>query len=160
MISFILVYLIGIPVSVLLHEVGHAIGFTLFSKGKSYVYLGASNDKNKQNFRIGSINFHVKWAYFGFCSVKNRNTLSRFQNIMFMAGGPIVSFLLFVGAYLTSLEVTYYETNNFLNGITYFNLILFIFTSIPIIYPKWLKPYAGLPSDGYQILTLIKGKSN
>lgn len=46
MISFFLFYLIGIPVSVLLHEVGHAIGVTIFSKEESYVYLGSENDLN------------------------------------------------------------------------------------------------------------------
>ena len=159
MISFFLFYLIGIPVSVLLHEVGHAIGVTIFTKEKAHVYLGPINDNNKENFRIGRMHFHIKWAYFGFCVVKNRNDLTSFKNIMFLAGGPIISLLLCIAAYLISTDLTHNGTKNFLNGVFYANLSMFIFTSIPIIYPNWLKPYAGRPSDGYQILTIFKAKN-
>lgn len=37
-----------------------------------------------------------------------------------------------------------------------YQLYTFVSTSIPIIYPKWWMGYAGYPSDGYQILKLIK----
>ncbi|KMY32374.1 hypothetical protein ACZ11_09590 [Lysinibacillus xylanilyticus] len=47
---------------------------------------------------------------------------------------------------------------NFLNGLFYVNGTLFLFTVIPIIYPKWLKPYAGLPSDGYKIIRALKNR--
>lgn len=160
MISFFLFYLIGIPVSVLLHEVGHAIGVIIFSKEESYVYLGSENDLNKKNFQIGRIHFHINRAYFGFCVVNNRTPFSKFQSVMFLVGGPLVSLLVFVASYLVKADVTHYEIKNFLNGIAYCNLFIFICTSIPIRYPKWLKPYAGLPSDGYQIYTLLKGKIN
>ena len=159
MISFVLFYLIGIPVSVLLHEVGHAIGVTIFTKEKAHVYLGPINDNNKESFRIGRMYFHIKWAYFGFCVVKKRNDFTSFKNIIFLAGGPIVSLLLFITAYLISANLTHYGTKNFLNGVFYANLSMFIFTSIPIIYPNWLKHYAGRPSDGYQILTILKAKN-
>lgn len=160
MISFFLIYLIGIPFSVLLHEVGHALGVIIFSKEKSYVYLGSNNDMNKENFRIGRMHFHIHWAYFGFCAVKNRASFSRFQSVMFSAGGPLVSLVLFVASYLVMAEVTHSEIKNFLNGIVYFNLFMFICTSIPVKYPIWYKPYAGLPSDGYRIFTLLKGAIN
>lgn len=50
MISFILIYLVGLPIAVLLHEVGHAIGSALLSKEKVRVYLGPLDDSNKENF--------------------------------------------------------------------------------------------------------------
>ncbi|WP_166669477.1 hypothetical protein [Paenisporosarcina antarctica] len=78
---------------------------------------------------------------------------------MFLAGGPIASLLLFIAAYFTSAELTHYGSKNFINGITFINLYLFIGTIIPIIYPNWLRPYAGLPSDGYQILTVLKARN-
>jgi len=45
-ISFILFYVVGIPLSVLIHEIGHALGVILFSKEKVYVYLGTINLSN------------------------------------------------------------------------------------------------------------------
>ncbi|WP_391122504.1 hypothetical protein [Psychrobacillus sp. L3] len=160
MISFILFYLIGIPVSVLLHELGHALCVVMFSKEEAYVYLGTTNESNKENFRIGRVTFHITFAYSGFCAVKNMTNFSIVQSILFFIGGPIVSVLLFIGAYFISAEVTHYGTRNFLNGIIYINLFLFILTIIPIRYPKVLKTYAGFQSDGYQILTLLKGRIN
>jgi len=135
------------------------MGSILFSKEKSHVYLGPIDEANKESFRIGRMHFHIKWAYFGFCVVKNRNTFSKFQDIVFFAGGPCLSFLIFIATYLTSTGITHYEFKNFLNGITFLNFLLFLSTSIPIIYPKWMKPYSGFPSDGYQILTAFRGKN-
>jgi len=156
MISFFFFYVIGLPISVLLHEVGHAIGGTVFSKEKTHVYLGPFNDDNKENFRIGRLHFHIKWAYFGFCAVENRKYFSKFNNVMFLAGGPVVSLVVSVAAFLVSSDLTHDGAKTFLQGIFYANLSLFIFTSIPVIYPNWLKPYAGRPSDGYQILSVFK----
>lgn len=157
MVSFLLFYLIGIPVSVLLHEIGHAIGIVLFSKEKARVYLGPFNASNKENFRIGRIHFHIRWAYFGFCKCDARNAdISNFQKIMFLAGGPVVSLLLAGAAFLISVDLTQFGPKNFLNGIMYCNLAMFIITSIPIVYPKWLGPFAGRPSDGFQILAVFK----
>lgn len=158
MISFFLFYLLGVPISILLHEVGHALGATLFTKEKAHVYLGPANEGNRENFRIGRLHFHIIWAFSGFCSVDNRRDFTSFKSIMFLAGGPILSLLVCIAAYLVSADLTHYGTKNFLNGVIYFNLLLFIFTSIPITYPKWWKPYAGHPSDGYQILTILNSK--
>lgn len=158
MITFLLIFLLGIPLSVLVHEVGHALGIILFTKKEAHVYLGPANDKNNENFRIGRIHFHIIWAHSGFCFVKNESDLSRFSNIMFSAGGPIASLLLVIISYLITTDITHYGTKNFFIGILYANLSLFIFTSIPITYPNWLKPYVGRYSDGYHILKSIRKK--
>lgn len=158
MISFILFYLVGIPISVLLHELGHALGILAATKENARVYLGPMGDNNKENFRIGRIHFHIKWAFSGFCAVNNRSDFTRSQNIVFLAGGPIATLLLIISAYLLGTTLSHDGTRNFLNGIFFANLSLFIFTSIPMIYPKWWKPYAGRPSDGYQIFAELKAK--
>jgi len=157
-ISFILFYLIGVPISVLLHEMGNALGVVIFTREKSHIYLGPMNDDNKENFRIGRMHFHIKWDFSGFCAVNNRSDFTRFQNIVFLAGGPIATFLLIIAAYLLGTSLLHDGIRNFLNGIFFANLSLFLFTSFPMIYPNWLKPYAGRPSDGYQILTALKAK--
>lgn len=36
------------------------------------------------------------------------------------------------------------------------NLIQFIVTIIPIVYPKWWGPYGGNSSDGYKVLKILK----
>ncbi len=156
MVSFLLFYLIGIPASVLLHEIGHAFGLVLFTKESARVYLGPSNASNKENLRIGRMHFHIRWAYFGFCEWGTRAAFSSFQRVMMLAGGPAVSLLVAIVAFFISADLTHWGTKNFLNGIMFSNLLLFISTSIPVVYPKWMGPYAGHPSDGYQILKVFK----
>lgn len=158
MLTFLLIFLLGIPLSVLLHEVGHALGATLSTKKEAYVYLGPANSKNTENFRIGRIHFHIIWAHSGICFVKNEKDLSRLSNIMFSAGGPIVSLLLAISSYVVTTNLTNYSINNFFTGIFYANLAMFIFTIVPIVYPNRLKPYVGHYSDGYHILKAIKAK--
>ncbi|MFE3574417.1 hypothetical protein [Lysinibacillus sp. NPDC059133] len=155
-ISFILFYVVGIPLSVLLHEIGHALGVILFSKEKVYIYLGTSDSTNKENFRIGRMHFHLGWAYYGYCRLVKECALTRVQTIALLLGGPVMSLCL---AVLTIIAVNMFTNDalqNFLNGCFYVNGALFLLTAIPIIYPKWLKPYAGLPSDGYQIIRVLK----
>ena len=160
MVSFLLFYLITIPVSVLLHEIGHAVGLVLFSKEKARVYLGPFNASNKENLRIGRMHFHLRWAYFGYCAWGTRNTIfSSFQRVMMIGGGPAMSLLLAVAAFFISAELTHLGTKNFINAIMSCNIILFIVTSIPIVYPKWMGPYAGHPSDGYQILKVFNTRN-
>ncbi|WP_211654921.1 hypothetical protein [Planococcus alpniumensis] len=158
MLSFLLIFLLGIPLSVLLHEIGHALGVILFTKQEAHVYLGPANDKNNENFRIGRIHFHIIWANSGFCFVKNESDFSRFSNIMYSAGGPIVSLLLAGISHLVTTSLTNFSITNFFTGVFYANLSMFIFTILPITYPNWLKPYAGRYSDGYHILKAIKAK--
>ncbi|MGE7931511.1 hypothetical protein [Viridibacillus arvi] len=155
MISFILFYLIGIPISVLLHEIGHALGVVLFSNEETHVYLGSKNDSNNENFQLGRIHFHINWAYFGFCAV-NKNKLTKLQFTLMSIGGPIVSLILFSASYFLMVGLSHFEPKNFFKGMTIINFVLFISTIIPIRYPNWIKPYAGLSSDGYQILKLFK----
>ncbi|MFT9819364.1 hypothetical protein [Lysinibacillus sp. NPDC056185] len=155
-ISFILFYVVGIPLSVLIHEIGHALGVILFSKEKAYVYLGTSDPSNKENFRIGRMHFHIRWGYYGYCYPEKESSLTRVQTIFFYVGGPVISLCLAVLSYIAMNTFTNEALRNFLNGFFYMNGSLFLFTAIPIIYPKWLKPYAGLPSDGYQIFYTLK----
>lgn len=74
MITISLFYLIGIPVSVLWHEVGHAIGIIIFTKEKAWVILGPIHERDGDYFRIGRIYFHIKWSYSGYCSFKSIKT--------------------------------------------------------------------------------------
>lgn len=76
-----------------------------------------------------------------------------------LIGGPIVSLLLFCASYFLMVELTHFEPKNFFKGMTIINFVLFISTIMPIRYPNWLKPYARLPSDGYQILKLFTDKN-
>ncbi|WP_343840015.1 site-2 protease family protein [Salinibacillus aidingensis] len=151
----IIFYTLIIPACVLLHELGHAFGVVLFSKKRATVYLG-HNRKGKETFRVGRISFCIKWSSVGFCGWEHKEA-SVFQRVMVFGGGPLVSFVLFSLFFILTFHHTLHEDFNLLcNGIWIFNLINFAVTAFPFIYPKWWGPYAGLPSDGYQIYQTLK----
>ena len=157
MISFILVYLAGIPLAVFLHEFGHACGSLLTSKERVAVYLGPMNETNKEQFRISKISFHIRWAYYGFCvGPKSEKERTGFQRLLFFAGGPAASLSLAVLSFIAADYISHWGIQNFIKGFMYFNFYLFIGTIIPVIYPKWVRPYAGHQSDGYQILKILQ----
>ncbi|WP_342534623.1 hypothetical protein MHB40_11290 [Lysinibacillus sp. FSL K6-0057] len=153
--SFMLLYVVGIPFSTLLHEIGHALGVIVCSKERVHVYLGAKN--LPENGRIGRMHFHIRWGFFGYCTLQKGSSLRRKQMLGFMAGGPIMTLLLLlIASYLARYFAAYAGIHYFFNGLFYLNTFQFLATAIPLIYPNWYKPYAGLPSDGYQILRLLK----
>lgn len=58
------------------------------------VILGPTDKSNKRTFSIGGMDFHIKWAYFGFWSIGSKRDLSAFQRIVSAAGGPVVTLLI------------------------------------------------------------------
>jgi len=154
MLLFLLFYLLVIPASVLLHEIGHGIAVISTSKSQAHVYLGNWNKENKENFRLGRLHFHLNWSYVGFVSWEGN--LTKRQIAVALAGGPIMSLLLMLLFGLITLYVPQDNLHSFLFGITIFNCFQFLFTIIPITYPRWMGAYNGQPSDGLQLLRLLK----
>lgn len=148
------------PCTVLIHEIGHAFGLLLSTKTSiASVYLGDFDKSNKENFRIGRMHFHIRWGYVGFCAYENEaGQMSNFQIIVFMLCGPLMS--LFVSLILTLILFYFHvdgSLNSLITGAAIFNFFQFMWTIIPMKYPAWMKAYAGMPSDGYQVLQVLKG---
>ncbi|WP_050615539.1 hypothetical protein [Bacillus testis] len=153
--AFLLFYLLVIPLSTLLHEIGHAIGFVISTKdGIAKVYLGTKDSSNKENFRIGRIYFHIRWHYVGYC-VYTYEEICKYQRITILIFGPLFSLLICFTLYILVLMFNI-TLNYFLLGIFLYNLLQFIVTIIPIKYPSWWWGYGGMSSDGYKILKCLK----
>src|SRR5699024_2228909 len=90
----IIFWLAVVPLTTLVHELGHGIGGVLSTKERTMVILGPADQSNKRTFSVGRMDFHIKWAYFGFCSIGTNRDLSAFQRIIIAAGGPVVSLLI------------------------------------------------------------------
>lgn len=151
-----LVFFIGIiPLSFLLHEIGHGLGAVLMSDSDIHIYLGTKDEKNKQNFRIGRFTFHLQFAYMGFC--RWDEDLTKRQNFFSLISGPLMTLLL-MGSFLFLRDVVP-EGNlrTLFVKAAEFNLILFLSTIIPFRYPRWMgKTMAGFPTDGLQLLWLFQ----
>lgn len=91
MLIFLLFYLIIWPLTVLLHEIGHGLGVVFTSKCHAHIYLGNTDEKNRENFRIGRLHFHIIWSYKGYCYWGNE--LNNQQRVISLISGPAMSLL-------------------------------------------------------------------
>ncbi|GGB37943.1 hypothetical protein GCM10011409_14230 [Lentibacillus populi] len=148
-------YIIGVPLTTLIHEIGHAAGLVCLAKdGVARIYLGDFSDSNKENFQIGRIHFHIVWGAGGICKYEKPNDMTTFQSVIVSLSGPLISaiFATILFFFLNSPINNYF----LISGLFWTNLLQFIGTIIPIIYPKWWGPYGGYPSDGYRVLKYLK----
>ncbi|OZM56847.1 hypothetical protein CIB95_08730 [Lottiidibacillus patelloidae] len=157
LILFLVFYVVVLPISTLIHEIGHALGILLTTKERAVIYLGPSDAKNTENFHLGRMHFHIKWSIFGSCKYKEiTKKLTAFQQIVVAIGGPFMSLCLVL--LFTSLAKV--PTNEviaqYLQAIAFANLFIFISTAIPIKYPKWMSHYGGMPSDGYRVVLALR----
>lgn len=145
--------------TVLLHELGHAAGFRIGGgKGDWRVTVG-SGPVILNAARIKICLFPIG-GYF-LPADKNEPETKRGRLLM-LAGGPAVSLLLAVLFFVLSALLrraggadseTAQAVNSALAFLFYANLFQFLYTALPIRYRVVCR---GLPSDGLQILRLLK----
>lgn len=152
----VITVLLIISCSLFLHEMGHAVATITASKNsRAEVFLGSSCKENKLKLTFGRITCHLTVAISGFCSYfipKESPAFTYKQKLFFFFGGPIASLFGFVGLYTASFFVSGVAGNIIINSAGA-NFFLFITSLIPWTYPSFL---GGLPSDGLQILNLVK----
>ncbi|MEK4330398.1 hypothetical protein MKZ24_30170 [Paenibacillus sp. FSL R7-0297] len=153
--SMIIFYIFVVPLSVFLHEMGHATAAISLTKKEVLVCMGSDNPSQQASLRLGRLKIHFTWGLTGSVSTKNEGAaLSKRQIIGIALGGPIVSLLLAVSmlvVYLSVPKSAFIDNLVFAAGI--FNLINLAVTLVPVIYSAG--PYAGRPSDGYRILAAL-----
>lgn len=149
--------MIGLPFTTLIHEIGHALGLVSSTKyGEARIYIGDFSKSNKESFKIGRIHFHITLGRGGLCRYEKNNDMTKLQSAITTIGGPLISALFTFVLYL----LLHQPINKYylITGMFWLNFIQFVVTVIPIIYPKWWRPYGGYPSDGYKVLNILRGK--
>lgn len=154
MIVFLIFYLIVWPMTTLLHEIGHGLGAVVSSKAQAKIFLGNPDEKNTENFRLGRLHFHINWSYIGYCYWGSE--LNKLQRVCTLVGGPAMSLLISVASFLFATNISTGDIYSLLRATAMLNLFQFIITIIPITYPHWMPGYSGHPSDGLQLLRLIR----
>lgn len=157
MLVTIIFYILIIPLCTLMHEVGHGIAAVMSSRATAHVHLGRLSDPDKRRFNIGRLHFHLKWSYYGFCSSKGE--MDKKQRITNIIGGPLVSLLMAIGFGLMLPLASNLDVQTLLSATASFCAISFLVTAAPVKYPRWMGSYSGHPSDGLQVLHLLKEKS-
>ena len=147
--------------SVLLHELGHAMGCRI------------TGGKTEWKIRAGSGPELLSTERFSFCLFPvggyfdpRKEPETRKEKLVTLAGGPLVSLLLtalfctgcFCLARFMNMESVLYEVlfpvSRFL---MFYNFFLFLFTAVPMRYRVICR---GFESDGLQIVHVLKHEKN
>lgn len=97
MVSILLLILLARALTVLLHELGHAIAAIIFTREKVTVYIGSYGDKSKSlRLNAGILDMWLKYNPFswqrGLCIPSNKK-ISLNKRIVCTLAGPLVSFM-------------------------------------------------------------------
>lgn len=139
------------------HEFGHAIPSLLFTKDNVKIAFGNTSIKSKKiKFNRLFIEIGTFQPLLGTVEWSN-DTLSKLKIIICSACGPMISLIIAISLIYISGEIDDNNLKKLISFSAYYHIWQFICTAIPIIYPKWWAGYGGYPSDGYNIISAIKG---
>lgn len=151
-----IMFLVVTQITIITHELGHALPALILTKGNVKLTLGRNNEKLKRiRLRRLDIEFKGFDPFTGFVHWTD-SKLTKFQKIVILAGGPIVSLVFGILLLLISRSVEHKLLKQIILFSGIYQLYQLICTSIPIVYPKWWGGYGGHSSDGYKILKLMK----
>lgn len=141
----------------LLHELGHAAGILLSSREKVLIRLGLPPfDKDKRLLQLGRLSLqHGGFMPFYGVTYVNEEALNRRQLLLFFLGGPLLSLLLSGLAFAAAARWGSGSAAELLRFAGTYLLIQFFITALPLRYPQFPGPYAGMKSDGLYILELL-----
>ncbi|ULO06219.1 hypothetical protein H1230_24760 [Paenibacillus sp. 19GGS1-52] len=154
-INMLVFYIIVVPISVFLHEMGHAFAALCLTKKVVLVYMGSDKQSKREILSLGRLKIHLTWGLFGSMSTKDDGEiLLRNQIIGISLGGPLVSLFLAVAMLVVYLS---FQLRPFFGNLVFaaavFNFINLCVTLVPTVYSAG--PYAGRSSDGYRILEAL-----
>lgn len=149
------------PITVLIHELGHAIPSLLFTKNKVEIYIGSYGDP-KNGFILNFFRLTIFFKYnpfqwnLGLCSHDDMN-ISLVKQFVIILLGPLTSIIF-------GVSVCYLFLDNFEDGRVIFlgfiilasSLIDFYFNIVPNSNPIRLYNGTIIYNDGQQLLQIIK----
>ncbi|MFM1999384.1 MAG: hypothetical protein RL204_1331 [Bacteroidota bacterium] len=148
------------PITVLLHELGHAIPAILMTRQSVSIYIGSYGDPKKSlHFKIGLLDIWFKYNPFswrlGLC-VPSAKQIPINKQIIYTLTGPLASFAIAIGA-------CYFTFAYDLHGFLKLTLVIFLGSSIfdlfvnltPINTPVQLHDGRLTYNDGYQLRQLF-----
>ncbi len=154
--GYALCFVFVMPGLTLIHELGHAVPQLLQNK-RVVIRLGTHN----KAWRLQLGRLYLRIAPFslwhGLCSIHPR--LPKGSLVSALLAGPLTS----LGVALTLYTFTRSDLGPWFNFLLQFSAGYTLFqglvTLIPFTYPACFRGYAGLPSDGLQVLKALRRKA-
>ena len=146
------------PITTFLHECRHTLAVLALTDRDATILLGGRRKSLK--WQWGKLTVVIRWftGFVGFTKYDQEGLTSR-QILWITLAGPLVSLLLTVVC--AGLASAWNNAEWFLQlmkMIAYAAFAQFLFTILPLRYPRWLLAYGGKTSDGWRILQLLRGK--
>ena len=148
------------PVAVVLHEVGHLIPAFFLTSGTIKVRIGESRKQKvlKLGRRI-ELFFSLDFSGLG-STTHNESSIPKFYEFFIIMGGPLLSIMVTTISGIILLSGTsYLWLEVVIAGFLCSNFLIFLRSAIPI----HLKPSKNFPeappSDGLQLLRLLRGRN-
>ena len=134
-------FLVLIPITTVIHELGHIIPVIIFGGEITSIRFGLGN----KLFNLGIV--EVKWIYFlgGSFHYKNLQNYNKHKKIFIMFSGPLLNL---ITAIVLLTVIIIFGKSMILSQLTLMSLIYFVVNLIPFAFGK-------LNTDGKQILDLI-----
>ena len=148
------------PITVLVHELGHAIPALLFTQKPVTIYVGSYGDRSKSLFfNLGRLQSFVSYDIFqsqmGLCYHSSAKTIQ--QTLLIILGGPLASLLF---GLLLIVLVSNFIFPPMLNFVFYMLLVSAIFdffvNMIPSKNPSYLFDGTPVYNDGNSFFKLLK----
>ena len=160
-----LLILLGLAlfVTILLHELGHAIPALMWTHDEVAIYIGSMGSPYECfRFRMGRIDVYVKYnplLWYRGCCLHIDDYLSLNQRICLVAGGPIASILL---TFVTWMLVSHLQSEGFLRilfgSIFFISIGATVYSVFPNPVPRYTSSGYPVYSDSYQIFRLLRMK--
>ncbi|MBM7646206.1 membrane-associated protease RseP (regulator of RpoE activity) [Scopulibacillus daqui] len=143
--NFIIILLL-LPLTSLIHELGHAFFGKMFGGKVVEISLGYGPSL----FKLGIFNINKFYFFWGYCRVilPDNNRISKF---LFHIGGVLFNFLFLFFLYV--LRVVFNVHSDYIGNLNIINFVMIMTCLIPINY------FDNTPSDGKRLLEIIKKDS-
>lgn len=149
-----LLYVLATPLVTLMHELGHAAVPLAVSRKPVTVQVGPAFSRPLFRARLGRVTVVVRRLFFWGGRCDSRAPLTAHQQFWTAAGGPLVSLLILglgAAALLGVQTETAWMVAQVFMTLSFCQLLL---TLWPTRYPAWVVGFAGMESDGAQLLRL------
>jgi len=162
-IALVILIVLGLLVTVTIHELGHAVPALLWTREKVVIYIGSFGSRHECfKVKAGRVKFYCKYnplLWYKGCCLCADDYLSINQHIWFVAAGPIASILETI---LTWLLINQLQQQDFLRivvgSIFVVSLGATVYSIIPNPVPKFTPSGYPIYSDSYEIFRLLRRK--
>jgi hypothetical protein len=167
-------FLSFISLSTFLHELGHAIPLLLLTRQTIGILLLPTRKipTTVANYQLGRLKIAIPWnqiwigQIWGICILPHPEKVSRVRLVCFILGGPLASLAIALSLLTLLFSPIQFGSSTILAIFHYFCIVLafipgcqLMFSVLPMKYPRVLTGGIEIPSDGLQIIHLIRTKA-